>query len=97
MYLHFVIFTIFLYKKNQWNKYSTKLRIIINSVIKTDWAWCVSLMTRDLNLSFGQVLLNHIKVNSIRCSKVLKGCSVIVKGLRSAQQVSSSSQGVHLL
>jgi len=29
--------------------------------------------------------------------RVPKGCSVMTKGLRSVQQVSSSSQGVHLL
>jgi len=56
MYLHFVIFTMFsfLKKKNQWNKYSTKLRINY-----------ISLIARDPNLSLDRVSLNHIKANSM--------------------------------
>jgi len=38
-----------------------------------------------------------IYLETVEGLKVPKGRSVMAKGLRSAQQVSSSSQGVHLL
>jgi len=48
--------------------------------------------------SFYPNLNMHVEVVvNNKQEKVSKSCSVMAKGLRSAQQVSSSSQGVHLL
>jgi hypothetical protein len=52
--------------------------------------------TIGVKLDFMYIII-YFKLDNMYVYMVLKGHNVMTKGLRSAQQVSSLSQGVHLL